>query len=648
MRATAPGQDEEEDREQRLVGHRSDLDPPGPRIDVLVDLPDSDSPQEEADDDREGRGEPVRRGAAEGVLDEVGCRSGQLQVRRPRAAKAFVSATGGVEVRDGDERRRQDRQRRVDGRRAPRVAARSEVGPEPLQREPAETRIGATGEPVLQRFDPAAGLRLHVLRRFDAHGNELRRRGGCEHRADGVIPRGLTLGYGRGMSSAPGPAVDVPAPAPGPPRAFHLLSKPTGAVCNLDCAYCFFLSKEMLYPGSRFRMADDLLEAYLRQLIEAHAGVPEVMVAWQGGEPTLMGLDFFRRSVELTEACLAPGQRAVHTIQTNATLIDPEWAAFFAEHDFLVGISIDGPRELHDAYRVNKGGKGSFDQVMAGLGHLRDAGVEWNALTTIHAANAGRGGEVYRFLRDECGGTFVQFIPIIERVAEAGEDGEVPWSSWRDRPLYVQEGDRVTSRSVTAEQYGRFLIDVFEEWVRRDVGEVYVQMFDVALANWFGEPPFALRPLRDVRAGARARAHRRSLLLRPLRRARLPARQHPRDAPARAGRLGPATAVRARQARDPAAVLPRLRRPLRLPRRVPEGQVHRHARRRAGPQLPLCRLQGLLPPPRPAHEGHVHAARPGPRALGDRAALRLGGRAPRSQRPLHLRLGPQVEAVPRK
>jgi uncharacterized protein len=273
------------------------------------------------------------------------------------------------------------------------------------------------------------------------------------------------------------------------PPAFHLLAKPTGAVCNLDCEYCFFLSKEMLYPGSRFRMADELLEEYIRQLIEAHARSPVVTIAWQGGEPTLMGLDFFRRSVELAQRHLRPGQRAEHTIQTNGTLLDEEWASFFREHEFLVGISIDGPREIHDRFRVNKGGKGSFDDVMHGLGHLRNAGVEWNALTAIHAANAGHGRGVYRFLRDECGARFVQLIPIIERVAETTEDGTVPWTSWRDRPLYVQEGDRASGRSVTAEQYGRFLIDVFEEWVRRDVGTVYVQMFDVALANWYGEPP---------------------------------------------------------------------------------------------------------------------------------------------------------------
>ncbi len=275
------------------------------------------------------------------------------------------------------------------------------------------------------------------------------------------------------------------------PRAFHLLAKPAGAVCNLDCTYCFFLSKEMLYPGSRFRMADDLLETYLRQLIEAHASAPEVVVAWQGGEPTLMGLGFFRRSVELAQAYRRPGQRITYTIQTNGTLLNDEWAAFFAEHGFLVGLSLDGPREIHDTYRVNKAGKGSFGQVMNGLGALRRHGVEWNALTTVHAANQRRGREVYAFLRDDCGARFMQFIPVVERatqqtlaVANAGWGAKVA-----ERPLYVQQGNLVTGRSVSPGGYGRFLIDVFEDWVRADIGEVYVQMFDVALANWYGEPP---------------------------------------------------------------------------------------------------------------------------------------------------------------
>jgi uncharacterized protein len=278
---------------------------------------------------------------------------------------------------------------------------------------------------------------------------------------------------------------------PGAPPAFHLLAKPTGAICNLDCTYCFFLSKEMLYPGSRFRMADDLLETYLQQLIEAHARASEVMVAWQGGEPTMMGLDFFRRSVELAQKYAKPGQRIVYTIQTNGTLLDDGWGAFFKENGFLVGLSIDGPREIHDAYRVDKGGKGSFDRVMTGLGALQRNGVEWNALTTVHTANQDRGSEVYRFLRDECGARFMQFIPIIERatpetlpVANAGWGEHV-----KDRPLYVQDGDLVTERSISPAGFGRFLVDVFEDWVRRDIGEVYVQMFDVALANWYGEPP---------------------------------------------------------------------------------------------------------------------------------------------------------------
>jgi uncharacterized protein len=277
----------------------------------------------------------------------------------------------------------------------------------------------------------------------------------------------------------------------GAPPAFHLLAKPTGAICNLDCTYCFFLSKEMLYPGSRFRMADDLLETYLRQLIEAHANAPEVVVAWQGGEPTMMGLEFFRRSVELAEGMALPGQQLVYTIQTNGTLLDDDWGAFLAEHGFLVGLSIDGPREIHDTYRVDKGGKGSFDRVMAGLDVLRRHGVEWNALTTVHAANEDRGRDVYRFLRDDCGARFMQFIPIVERAtAETLPTANAGWGGGvRDRPLYVLEGNLVTDRSVSPAGYGRFLVDVFEEWVRHDIGEVYVQMFDVALANWYGEPP---------------------------------------------------------------------------------------------------------------------------------------------------------------
>jgi uncharacterized protein len=279
----------------------------------------------------------------------------------------------------------------------------------------------------------------------------------------------------------------MPATAPAP---FHLLAKPTGAICNLDCKYCFFLSKEMLYPGSRFRMADDLLETYIRQLLESQPG-PEVIVGWQGGEPTLMGLDFFKRSVDLVERHKKPGQHVTYTIQTNGTRLDDEWSAFFKAHKVLVGLSVDGPRALHDAYRVDKGGRGTFDDVMRGWRVLAKHGVDVNILCTVHAANADHPLEVYRFFRDELKTEFIQLIPIIERVTSEmlpvankgwGEHGSDP------RPLFVLEGHEVTNRSVTAEQWGRFLIGIFDEWVRRDVGKVYVQMFDAALASWVGAP----------------------------------------------------------------------------------------------------------------------------------------------------------------
>ena len=282
-----------------------------------------------------------------------------------------------------------------------------------------------------------------------------------------------------------GPTPTMPAAR----RLFHVMVKPTGAVCNLDCEYCFFLSKEMLYPGSRFRMAEDLQEAYIRQMLDAHPDASEVVMAWQGGEPTMMGLGFFRRAMELQEQFKRPGQRVLNTLQTNGTLLDDEWGTFLKENDFLVGISIDGPPAMHDTYRVDKGGKPTSQRVLKGLDVLKRHGVEWNVLTTIHAGNGDHGDEVYRYLRDELGASFIQFIPIIERATpETLQIADAGWGSGvHGRPLYVQDGSLVTHRSVSPEQYGRFMIDVFEEWVRRDIGSVYVQIFDTALASWYGE-----------------------------------------------------------------------------------------------------------------------------------------------------------------
>lgn len=273
------------------------------------------------------------------------------------------------------------------------------------------------------------------------------------------------------------------------PRAFHVLAKPTGAVCNLDCKYCFFLSKQALYPDSDFRMADDLLEIYIRQLLESQKA-PTLSLAWQGGEPTLMGLDFFRRSMELVERYRKPGQQVEHTIQTNGTRLDDEWCTFFKKHSFLVGLSVDGPRELHDTYRVDKGGKGTFDDVMRGWELLKKHGVKFNILCTVHAANVQYPMKVYRYFRDVLKAEFVQFISIVERVnADLVPIANLGWGQRGSdlRPLYVQSGDQVTNRSVRPEQLGQFLVEIFEEWVRRDVGKVYVQMFDTTLGAHVGQ-----------------------------------------------------------------------------------------------------------------------------------------------------------------
>jgi uncharacterized protein len=283
-------------------------------------------------------------------------------------------------------------------------------------------------------------------------------------------------------------AMPPPLPTGGGPPGFHLLSKPSGSTCNIDCTYCFFLSKEALYPNEKSRMSAATLEQYIRQLLDAHRD-PTVTVAWQGGEPTLMRVEFFRRALELVEQYKRPEQVVQHTFQTNGILLDDEWCAFFKQHGFLVGLSVDGPRELHDTYRLDRLGRGTFDRVMDGWRLLRAHDVDFNILCTVNAANQQHGRLVYRFFRDELGAKWVQFIPVVERASEATLTiANSGWSEVPGRPrlLYTQTGNLVTERSVSGEQYGRFLIDVFEEWVRHDVGKVYVQLFDVTLEAFFG------------------------------------------------------------------------------------------------------------------------------------------------------------------
>ncbi len=262
------------------------------------------------------------------------------------------------------------------------------------------------------------------------------------------------------------------------------MTKPIGPLCNLDCKYCFYLEKEKMFPvGEKFRMSDELLESYIRQYTEGQE-TPEVSFAWQGGEPTLMGVSFFRKVVEL-QARYAGGKRVTNALQTNGTLLDDEWCEFLEATGFLVGLSIDGPEDLHDRFRVDKSGKPSFSKVMRGLDLLKKHGCEFNTLTVVNRANSKESLRVYRFLK-EIGSRFMQFIPLVERVAH-GTDAGFP-GDLAPPPLVEAAGDElpVTSWSVRPEEYGGFLCDIFDEWVRRDVGRYYVQIFDVALGIWAG------------------------------------------------------------------------------------------------------------------------------------------------------------------
>ncbi len=254
-----------------------------------------------------------------------------------------------------------------------------------------------------------------------------------------------------------------------PPRLFNVMAKPTGARCNLDCQYCFFLKKEKLYPASRFRMSDAVMEAYLSQSISACRG-SSVTISWQGGEPTLMGLDFFRRTIEVEKKYLKPGMCVEHTLQTNGVLLDDAWCEFFRENGFLVGISLDGPREMTDAYRRNQAGKSVFDQVVRATRLMQDHHVQFNILCTVNAVNSKHPLDTYRFFRDELGAHYLQFIPIVEYDNESGKQGE----------------GKVTDRSVAPDAYGQFLIQIFDEWVHRDVGTTFVVLFDSVLASWAG------------------------------------------------------------------------------------------------------------------------------------------------------------------
>ena len=263
----------------------------------------------------------------------------------------------------------------------------------------------------------------------------------------------------------------------------HVMVKPAGPRCNISCAYCYYLEKEGLYPEERkFRMSGAVLESYIRSHIEtqAAAGFGEITFTWQGGEPTMLGVDFFRRVVALQKALRPPGSRIRNALQTNGILVDSEWAEFLKEHDFLVGISLDGPAPLHDRYRRDRAGRPTHAAVMRGLEMLRAQGVAFNVLCSVHRHNALKPKEVYTFLRD-AGARFIQFIPIVERLTPEGTLAGPP------RPGR-EEALRPAPWSVSPAAFGKFLCDVFDLWIRRDVGRVFVQFFDVQLGLWLGLP----------------------------------------------------------------------------------------------------------------------------------------------------------------
>lgn len=287
------------------------------------------------------------------------------------------------------------------------------------------------------------------------------------------------------------------------------MTKAIGPLCNLGCSYCYYLEKERLFPpGERFRMADDLLEKFVRDYIGSQR-TPEVTFAWQGGEPTLLGLPFFERVVELQRRH-AGGKRIANALQTNGTLLDDAWCAFFRRHGFLVGLSVDGPRELHDAHRLDKRGRPTWERVMAGLALLKKHRVEFNTLTVVNRRNSRHALAVYRFLREH-GSGFMQFIPLVERRPQAGAGEKEPNGDCGSRALRPQAPVRLTfapppefgsradcvapaeaetavsEETVRPEEWGEFLCAIFEEWVRRDVGRVFVQHFDMALGQWMGQ-----------------------------------------------------------------------------------------------------------------------------------------------------------------
>jgi uncharacterized protein len=277
---------------------------------------------------------------------------------------------------------------------------------------------------------------------------------------------------------------------------FHMMAKPIGPVCNLNCTYCYYLSKkDLLAEQEQWRMSDAILEKYIRLYI-AGQSVQQINFSWQGGEPTLLGIEFFEKIVKFQKLYCPPTRQIHNDLQTNGTLLDEDWCSFLRDNRFLVGLSVDGPEDLHNYYRVDKNGKPTLDRVVAGAKLMQAHGVEFNTLTVVNRQNAKRPLDVYRYLRDVLGSQYLQFIPCVE----PKEFAAIAPQHWDKEKLPVLDAPNihpghpdsiVTDWSVDPDDYGQFICTIFDEWVHNDVGKVFVPMFDCALGLWMGMPSSA-------------------------------------------------------------------------------------------------------------------------------------------------------------
>ncbi|MBP3245827.1 MAG: anaerobic sulfatase-maturation protein [Bacteroidaceae bacterium] len=262
-------------------------------------------------------------------------------------------------------------------------------------------------------------------------------------------------------------------------KPLYVMLKPAGSLCNLACKYCYYLEKQKLYPLDKSKVISDaLLEEFIKQYIEAQT-MPQVLFTWHGGETLMRPISFYKHALELQKRYVY-GRQIDNCIQTNGTMLTDEWCEFFKENNFLVGVSIDGPQEFHDEYRRTRSGKPSWHEVMKGIRLLQKHGVEWNALAVINDFNADYPKEFYRFFKD-LGCRYIQFTPVVERIVKRADGLTLAPG--------MQEGGEVTDFSVTPEQWGNFLCTLYDEWVKQDVGEIFIQLFDATLANWAGVPP---------------------------------------------------------------------------------------------------------------------------------------------------------------